>query len=434
MTSSRLPRRAVSLRPLGAPGEASVPLADRPAPIAPIAVGGPASTAIRLGVALLAYMTGVTLVITLLPFRFAIPPQLHVMMTGTVFDVVANVALFLPLGFLVRLTTPRQRGGVIAVALAGVLLSVAIESAQLFEIERFASPLDVLANGAGAAFGALLHDSVSRRLRINARFIGRLGLELPLMGLVYLLIPLLWLDGLTGGGSVDHLALTAILGLVGASLLASMQRHHFGPSNILTARAMAIGAMVWFVAGALPSLATRPALVLIGMLLMVAVLVLAFGTTDSDALPINRRFEVPALKRAAPLYAFYLVLMAGAPLIDGHAAWSWSVTFASIADGWSRVEILRVLENAAACTVLGFLVAEFRGRREERYAMAMRWVAAVAILTTVVIESLHGFRPAYGASLAEAALLIAACLYGGWLYHLQRAHVRWLLTTDRARS
>jgi hypothetical protein len=51
------------------------------------------------------------------------------------------------------------------------------------------------------------------------------------------------------------------------------------------------------------------------------------------------------------------------------------------------------------------------------------WSAAAALVAQV----LEGFRVNGGASAAAWVMLVTAAVYGAWLYHLQRAHVRRLL-------
>ena len=154
-----------------------------------------------LGGALLAYMLGVTLIITLLPFQFDWPSRWRVMFTGGAIDVVANVLLFLPLGFLFRLARRAEfRHSTLTVLWVGALLSMAIESAQLFERTRYTSVLDVTTNALGAWLGALAFDRLAPRARVDGALVGRLALELPLMGLIYLMIPLLWLNALASPG------------------------------------------------------------------------------------------------------------------------------------------------------------------------------------------------------------------------------------------
>jgi hypothetical protein len=57
------------------------------------------------------------------------------------------------------------------------------------------------------------------------------------------------------------------------------------------------------------------------------------------------------------------------------------------------------------------------------------WGAGLAVVT----EAVRGFDM-HGASLARAAFVVAACILGGWLYYLQRAHVIWLVAGSRMRK
>ena len=165
----------------------------------PVGAHVPASpTRARLSLVLLLYFLGVIGVITLAPFRFSMPKDVHVLASGDWFDIVANILLFVPLGFLFPLTRPGDdEPSATRVLLLGFLLSAAIETTQLFERERFSSVIDVITNGMGAALGTLVLRSTMRRIRSNARLVGRLSLEIPLMGLIYLLVPLLLVASLS---------------------------------------------------------------------------------------------------------------------------------------------------------------------------------------------------------------------------------------------
>ena len=73
-------------------------------------------------------------------------------------DIVLNVAAYLPFGAMLFVALRSRAGGAAAWALASVgagALSLALESAQMFLPARIASNLDLLANTAGAALGAL---------------------------------------------------------------------------------------------------------------------------------------------------------------------------------------------------------------------------------------------------------------------------------------
>lgn len=368
-------------------------------------------------------MLGVTLIITLLPFQFDWPTRWRIMFTGGVVDIVANVLLFLPLGFLFQLARREGfRHSTFTVLWVGALISMAIESAQLFEMERYTSVLDVGTNALGAWIGAIAFERLAPKAKVDGALIGRLSLELPLMGLVYLLVPLLWLNSLSSGSDVERGVLALLLGVFGASLLGGMQRYHFGPARSLSAKATAVGAAIWFLAGAFPSLPMRP-WVLAGGAALVAALAWWQGTRPFVPTAANRRFEVPLLTSAAPAYAAYLVLLTLAPLLGGTDTWQLGVGFPGVASEWTKIEILRFLEQVAAFTLVGYMVAEFRGRVVPSYRAALPRLMAWGIGATIAGEGVRGFHAGHGASVARGVVLLTAALYGGWLYYLQRAHV-----------
>ena len=101
--------------------------------------------------------------------------------------------------------------------------------------------------------------------------------------------------------------------------------------------------------------------------------------------------------------------------------------FGATAASWDTDAVLHVVEMVAAFTLLGYMLAELRGRREARFREGIRYIAVASAGAAAVTELLEGFRPDGGASALRLALLVVAALYGSWLYHLQRAHVRQLL-------
>lgn len=410
------------------------PLAQHVVPVdeieVPIADSGSrphsADTGARLTFAVLAYVALMTAVVTLLPFEFAMPTQPRVVLFGGLIDVLANVALFVPLGFLYAVARQDDDVPPTRILLVALAASGAIESVQLFEVTRYASVSDVLANGAGAFVGAVAQRRLARRIAMDARTVGRLSLELPLMGLVYLLIPLLWLDGLAGVDSATPLWPLLALGLFGASLLAAAQRHHFGPNQLLSRELMAGAACAWFLLGAFPGLAPRASMVLFVMLAAIGAFVWARSVDRSGAKSINRRFESKALAEAAPFYAAYLLLLVAPVVGFGSSPWRGALGFAAIQSEWGAGTVLHLIETVAAFTLLGYMLAEFRGRREARFRQSVVHVGAWSAAAALVAQVLEGFRDG-GASAAAWGMLVAAAIYGAWLYHLQRAHVRRLL-------
>jgi glycopeptide antibiotics resistance protein len=181
-----------------------------------------------LGYALLAYMTLVVAAITLMPFEFKIPARIQISLHGSISDALANVVLFIPIGFLFQLARRRSGWPSLLQALGfGVLVSAAVEACQLFLPGRVSSLIDVGTNGLGAVLGAAA--AAYQRASVRQEE-GPLvfAFEMPLMNVVYLLIPLLWLGGLSMGGELDRLGLTTVLGLFGGSVIASVCVHRTG--------------------------------------------------------------------------------------------------------------------------------------------------------------------------------------------------------------
>ncbi len=417
-----LPPRHPLLTPAGTPADALAAIPPQSGP-----------TLSQLGFAVFGYLFGVTLIITLLPFQFARPVGLRVLYTGSLLDIVANVLLFVPLGFLYRMASQHHRKHTaFRVLWFGALLSTAIEVAQLFEVERYTSVADVAANATGAWLGAALSDLTLRRLsRREGQLVGRLSLELPLMGLMYLMIPLLWLNALASGDAREHAALSLLVGVTGAIVAGGMQSHHFGPDRGLRPIATALGTALWYLAGSFPLLA-RHGLVVAGGVLLVAIVAWLRGRQDPGRVGgRERRYEVTVLLSCLPTFAVYAILLGAGPLIGGIDRWQVGIGFPGIASEWTRVEILRLLELVAAFTLGGYAVAEHRGRVLQQFRNGAPRLLVFAVVGATLVEALRGFHRGHGASVARAALVVGACVYGGWLYYLQRRQVMALLRDSR---
>lgn len=379
-------------------------------------------SAARLSGALLAYMLGVTLIITLLPFQFSWPSEWRVMTTGGPIDIVANVLLFMPLGALFRIATRlSKRHSVIGALAAGLLASMAIEALQLFEPERYTSVLDVAANGVGAWFGSLAYDTLSKRRAVDARLIGLVFLELPLMGLLYLTVPLLWLTALVATASPNWAWSAIPVAAYAGMLLGGTIRHISAGTGVSPRRAASLAAG-GIVVGMFPALARAPVAVAASALTAFAVTRLA-ATHRSRSPMWNRRFEVPVLRSAAPFYAVFLAAIVLLPLQEGVARWSLGFGFPGVADTWDKIEILRFLVRLAAFSLLGYMIAEYRGREELGLRDAVPRMLRWSLTAATAAEVLLGYRAGRGASIAQWGVVVFASLYGGWLYRLQRDHV-----------
>ncbi len=386
----------------------------------------PAATGARLARGFLYYLLAVVGLVTLAPFAFHVPQHPSLLWQVPVADFLANILLFVPLGFLYRLTRPVDRDrGALGVLGVGLGFSAIIEATQLFLPTRFSAPADVLANGVGAWLGALALDRVVRHFaetrRTFARLTLALTLELPLMGLLYLLIPLLWLHGLAHGPRPLAAFIALPLGLLGGVVLAALHRYRFGPAGNARPLQVSAAAGAWYAMGVLPGSLAHPGPA-IGSTLIVGCWTLLLAR--APVFNVERRFEGETLLRIAPLFAAFLGLLLLHPARGpGHSG------------GWSGTEtdaVLRSLEQLAAFTVLGYMVAESRGRREAPFARAGMEVGAVACGVALFMVLVARWQAGSGASPPHTAWATAAAVHGGWIYHLQRAHVKALLSEKQS--
>jgi VanZ family protein len=382
--------------------------------------GPEANTSARLALALLGYFILVTAVITLSPFDFA-PRPVHIFMTSTLSDMVANVALFLPIGFLLRsLDEDREGHGGAAVAVAAGL-SILLECAQLFLRDRYVSPIDVLTNTCGAYAGVLLRDRVERWAVWHPDVVGRLGLDIPLVGLLYLLVPQLWLSGVGLADDPRRFVTTLLLGCAGSIVVVALHRHQWYGGKHLAAAVVPPIALLWFMVGSLPALATAPRTF---SLLALAVVVVTVWLLRRPAPAGERRFETETLRRFLPVFGLYVVIAALWPPFRSFAPWHGSIGFIDRLNDAGVVELLMLLEQVGAFTLLGYAAAEWRGRRELSLADDLPGVALLAVAGAVSLELAQGLTTGPGASLLRALLSASGTIYGAAVYHLARAHVR----------
>jgi hypothetical protein len=385
-----------------------------------------AATGARLGRAFLLYLVAMVAIVTLIPFDFTLPARFRILWQGELPDAVANVVLFVPLGFLFRLTWPAPHDRrVLQSLLFGTALSLALETAQLFLPTRFSSPMDVLTNGLGAWLGALALDAVRRRLQLTPALAGRLALELPLMGLVYLLVPLLWINALAGFARRGPPLSTLLIGLLGAIALGQVYRHRFGPAGTITPLRYAGVGGAWFVAGAFVLFIAKPLVIMAGTA-AVMLLVLAWSALLVSA--GERRYESDTLILLAPLFTLYLVALSGWP--------GWLLPpVANAGTSATATAILATLELLAAFTVLGYALAEFRGRLELPFARIAPPLALGGGLVGLLLAMGAFDQPDPGLVAVRTVVAALATVYGGAIYHLQRAHIRQLLAvTSRGRN
>ena len=114
---------------------------------------------------LLVYMTLMILLITLIPFRFHVPEKVEFIWTTSAKNLISNILLFIPIGFLFRHSETEQSRFYWKPFGYGVILSLVIEITQGFITGRTTSGYDVVANGSGAFLGAGFFDYAKGKIK-----------------------------------------------------------------------------------------------------------------------------------------------------------------------------------------------------------------------------------------------------------------------------
>ena len=386
-------------------------------------------TSSRLAAALLGYFAMVTFVITMAPFEFVRRPlELSWYMMPS--DMVANVALFVPIGFLTRsLGNPVSRNASAFLrcgrpawhdVLLAALFSGLIETSQIFVLGRIVSPIDVGTNTCGALLGVILRERIERSAVWHPQVVGRIGLDIPLVGLLYLLVPQLWLSGVGLVDDARRSATIVLLAAAGSIVLVALHRHRWHAGVRLAAHSVPVLGLLWFTIGALPAVAGAPQI--LGPLALAVVLIAAWLLRPAAA--VERRFEADTLGRFIPVFMLYLVVAALWPPLRALAPWHGAIALPEHLTAAAKGDMFMLLEQIGGFTLLGYAAAESRGRRELTLREDLPAVTCWALAFAAGLEVMQGVLVGPGASLARALLATSAAVYGTAVYHLARTHVR----------
>lgn len=399
----------------------------------------PSTPAAQLARAVLAYLILMIGIITLAPFRFASAPVHGLNPLWTVRDLVLNVVLFVPVGFAFQLGRPRGTGAAwLPALLLGAAISACIEVAQLFSPLRYPSLADLATNALGAACGAVLAARATRAIE-GAGTVRAFALDLPLVGLVYLLVPILWLGGLS---STPRETLLLMLPVASAAwIITSVQRAYVGRDEAARPLLRPAMAGALFVAvGFVPAMPNAPTAVFVAAATFAAVALLravAPAAVTHERAPDgspSRRFEAPTLRVALAPVVLYVVLHALWPLDAPLTAWRGTVALLPLGIEPDERSVFRVMAHASAFTVLGYGLAEHAGRSVATLGRlaprVLGWSAGLA----GSVELLRGARAGSIASASVFAIGVTAALFGAWLFELQLRNVRAVLGRTAARD
>lgn len=385
------------------------------------------SSSIRQGVvecALLGYVLMVVALLTLSPFRFEWPRAWEIAWWGDVGDAPANALLYLPVGYFLRLALPRATPRpVLCALLFGAVLGVATEALQLFLPDRVSSLSDAVGNALGSVAGAVLCRAVRRRFERTLPAV--LALEHPLLNLVYLIVPLMWLTGVGVEAEPVRVWLLAPLGAIGAVTLTGLWRYRFKLAADLPRPALALAVLTWFLFGAVTGLAHAP-LVVAQCALGIFTLTLALLYQTRPPSNPERRFERKILAGIWPLFFAYLVLLVWCPLPTPFAPFDFAFGYPELI--FDRDSALRIAEQLGALTLLGYLMAESFGRNfVPARKLFLRNLLRCAIWA-LLLELAHGLMPGDRASFVRWVLGCVSAGFGVLLYATQLSVLRMILS------
>ncbi|HTU61326.1 MAG TPA: VanZ family protein, partial [Polyangiales bacterium] len=374
----------------------------------------------RFAWVLLCYVLGLAGLATLSPFDFDLAnPHAYTWVT-TRSDVALNLAFLFPVGFLLRLARGERAWPWALDALAlGVLVSCTLELTQLLLPSRFSSPTDVITNGLGAWAGGAAHLRIGRYL--DRRLQRQLSLHLPLANLLYLSFPLLALEGLSAfswDGCLPVLALTLFV----AEIAAGLYKHRLEGVGKPFANAFSCAIALSFgiaympiVVGSLP--------IWLGSTVFAGLasrFVIAFGTR----LPATERRFVPAtIKRAAPFFLLYVLLLGAHGFFASHWHISRVLGLGSSAIYGAQVSAMGLLRDVTAFTLLGYLGSELQARWNDATPRIVARVLAVAVPAAVFVGGLRS-RSIDLTTVSHIGWMMSGALAGASIHRAQLRLVR----------
>ena len=423
----------------------------------------------RLGRAVLGYLITMVAIITLSPFRFALTPQHGFTNEWTTSDLLLNIVLFVPLGFIFQLSRPKGESLKLWWALLfGAAFSATIETVQLFEASRYSSWMDVLGNTLGCGFGAAIHAFVPRRGN-GRNAMPTLTLELPLMGLAYLLVPLAWSTGFASGNNSLRgwlaLPLAAmagnILGAVHAAYFAAPRGFGVSVHSPLEAWASRpqewhprwprsqekvggtellgfgcllpyLTCLLWVLSALIPIGIHQPEIVIVGIIVALGSAWLRSLLTERRLKGDNdRRFEWLTLRQILPLFAAFILLSSLWPFDFAALKWQGMIALLPADVIANKNHVFLALEHVTAFLLLGYVLAELQGRNTGDFRPWVFRIVAYSGGISLLLEILRGMLPQQGASLLLFGFTVGTSALGVWLYQLQRDHIRALLSRNQ---
>jgi hypothetical protein len=119
--------------------------------------------------------------------------------------------------------------------------------------------------------------------------------------------------------------------------------------------------------------------------------------------------------------------------IPSHLA-DWHGEWRLFGYGFSLSSLLRLIEEFAAFTLLGYMVAESHGRREINQTRSIVKSCAWCGLAAALLQVMLGFHPRHFASLPVGLLMFTGSAFGALIYCRQLSMIRRVLRNTSSAS
>jgi hypothetical protein len=169
---------------------------------------------------------------------------------------------------------------------------------------------------------------------------------------------------------------------MGLFLIITVFKNRLRKSNDLSINRFSLLIFIWILISSAPAGLKYPLEAGITIIVMTISSNLFMRTSKFAHSYLNkeRRYEVTALKKILPLFILYILLLFLLPSgSDYHLLQFKSESGSHL----KTFFLLRFMEQMGACTILGYLIAELRGRKTEPFSRTL----LVVVLSGIVLSS-----------------------------------------------
>jgi len=289
-----------------------------------------------------------------------------------------------------------------------------LEAAQILVAGRNPSPVDVVVNGCGAWLGASVQQRMGRRLASTAPW--ALGLELPLLAVLFMLVPLLLVNSLVQIHP-QRWWVTLPLAPFAALIASSLFRHRLAQLSQLSTLRYSLIVGLGFALGVLPGLLMAPwwGILCAGASAALSWLLIGSGADFSGS---DRRFEANTVRGALPCFGVYLATLSTFPW--NHLPFLHGL---DLSKEWTtRYLVLTHVEGLTAFTLLGYMLSELQARASVSDTRSVMRASLYATPVCALFELARSSDLALGARGGSALLLVLAAAAGAAI-HRGQLHV-----------